>query len=170
MKAYPSQTWTCGTLWDSQSQPDVMQPEFEPGTAVMTLALRCSNLDRCDTQDWDRCATQEPYLTKKDSDGVLHQMTWPPQSPDLTPIDLGWVGPQSEGKAVKKCSAYVGTPSRAFQVKLVERMPIVFKAVIKAVATLKNLNYKMCWFGWSILVTTWLHVRNFTLLMSSLLF
>jgi hypothetical protein len=21
------------------------------------------------------------YLTKKDSDGVLHQMTWPPQSP-----------------------------------------------------------------------------------------
>ena len=27
------------------------------------------------------------YLTKKESDGVLHQMTWPPQSPDLNPIE-----------------------------------------------------------------------------------
>ena len=28
------------------------------------------------------------YLTKG-SDGVLHQMTWPPQSPDLNPIEMG---------------------------------------------------------------------------------
>ena len=28
------------------------------------------------------------YLTKKESDGVLHQMTWPPQSPNLNPIEL----------------------------------------------------------------------------------
>ncbi|CDQ62621.1 unnamed protein product [Oncorhynchus mykiss] len=28
------------------------------------------------------------YLIKKESDGVLHQMTWLPQSPDLNPIDL----------------------------------------------------------------------------------
>ncbi|XP_064865263.1 podocan-like isoform X2 [Oncorhynchus nerka] len=28
------------------------------------------------------------YLTKKESDGVLHQMTWPPQSPDLNPIEM----------------------------------------------------------------------------------
>ena len=27
------------------------------------------------------------YLTKE-SDGVLHQMTWPPQSPDLNPIEM----------------------------------------------------------------------------------
>uniref|UniRef100_A0A4W5ML07 Uncharacterized protein n=1 Tax=Hucho hucho TaxID=62062 RepID=A0A4W5ML07_9TELE len=27
------------------------------------------------------------YLTME-SDGVLHQMTWPPQSPDLNPIEL----------------------------------------------------------------------------------
>lgn len=27
------------------------------------------------------------YLTKEESDGVLHQMTWPPQSPDLNPIE-----------------------------------------------------------------------------------
>jgi transposase-like protein len=28
------------------------------------------------------------YLTKKESDGVLHQMTWHPQSPDLNPIEM----------------------------------------------------------------------------------
>ena len=29
------------------------------------------------------------YLTKK-SDGELHQMTWPPQSPDLDPFEMVW--------------------------------------------------------------------------------
>uniref|UniRef100_A0A4W5JX29 Tc1-like transposase DDE domain-containing protein n=1 Tax=Hucho hucho TaxID=62062 RepID=A0A4W5JX29_9TELE len=30
------------------------------------------------------------YLTNKESDGVLHQMTWPPQSPNLNPIEMVW--------------------------------------------------------------------------------
>ena len=29
------------------------------------------------------------YFTKE-SDGVLHQMTWPPQSPNLNQIDMVW--------------------------------------------------------------------------------
>ena len=28
------------------------------------------------------------YLTKKESDGVLHQLISPPQSPDLNPIEM----------------------------------------------------------------------------------
>ena len=28
------------------------------------------------------------YLTKKESDRVLHPMTWHPQSPDLKPIEM----------------------------------------------------------------------------------
>ena len=87
------------------------------------------------TQHTSRCC--KGYLTKKESDGVLHQMTWPPQSLDLNPIEKVLAELDCrEGKAANKCSAYVGTPSRllvkAFQVKLVKRMPRVCKAVVKA--------------------------------------
>jgi len=86
------------------------------------------------------------YLTKKESDEVLRQITSPPQSPDLDPIEMvfGWVGPQSEGKAANKRSAPLGTPSRLlgkpFQVN--ESWPCQDCAKQK-VATLKNLNYKI---------------------------
>uniref|UniRef100_A0AAZ3Q021 Tc1-like transposase DDE domain-containing protein n=1 Tax=Oncorhynchus tshawytscha TaxID=74940 RepID=A0AAZ3Q021_ONCTS len=30
------------------------------------------------------------YMTKKEGDGVLHQMSWPPQSPDLNPNEMVW--------------------------------------------------------------------------------
>jgi len=57
------------------------------------------------------------YLTKKESDGVLRQMTWTPQPSDLNPIEifLGRDGPQSEGKRANKCSASLGTPSRLLE-------------------------------------------------------
>jgi hypothetical protein len=51
--AYPGQTltWTtlCAAVWDIQSLPVVIQPVIEPGSVVMTLALRCSALDHCTT-------------------------------------------------------------------------------------------------------------------------
>uniref|UniRef100_A0A4W5QBM2 Tc1-like transposase DDE domain-containing protein n=1 Tax=Hucho hucho TaxID=62062 RepID=A0A4W5QBM2_9TELE len=52
------------------------------------------------------------YLTKKESDGVLHQMTWPPQSPDRNQIEMVWdeLDRRVEEKQPNKCSAYVGTP------------------------------------------------------------
>ena len=67
---------------------------------------------------------------------MLHQMTWPPQSPHLNPIEMVWDELDCRVKEKQPTSAqhYVGTPSRlqAFQVKLVERMPRVCKAVNKA--------------------------------------
>jgi hypothetical protein len=88
---------------------------------------------------------------------------------------LGCVGPQGEGKAANKCSAYVRTPSRLLEnhskiMKLVEGMPRVCKAVIKTkVGNLKNLKYILICLT-LFLVTTWFHVRYFIVLMSSLLF
>ena len=81
MTAYPGQTsWMtlgqlCAALWDSQSQPGVIQPGFEPGTVVTPLALRCSVLDRCATREpqyvlvihciplslCSECPSQPPY-------------------------------------------------------------------------------------------------------------
>ena len=48
---------------------------------------------------------------------VLHQMTWPPQLPNLNPIEMVWVKLDSrlKEKYANKCSAYVGTPSRLLE-------------------------------------------------------
>ena len=56
MTAYPGTIRTmlgqlCTALWNSLSRLDVIQPEFEPGTVVTPLALRCSAVDRCATQN-----------------------------------------------------------------------------------------------------------------------
>jgi hypothetical protein len=76
------------------------------------------------------------YLTKE-SDGVLDQMIWPLQSPNLSPIEMVW---DELDHRVKVSSQQVlsirgnsfKTVGKAFLMKLVERMPRVYKAVIKA--------------------------------------
>uniref|UniRef100_A0AAZ3R129 Tc1-like transposase DDE domain-containing protein n=1 Tax=Oncorhynchus tshawytscha TaxID=74940 RepID=A0AAZ3R129_ONCTS len=45
------------------------------------------------------------YLTEKESDGVLHHMTWPPQSPDLNPIEMVWDELDSRVKEKQSTSA-----------------------------------------------------------------
>ena len=45
------------------------------------------------------------YLTKKESDGVLHQVTWPPQSPNLNPIEMVWNALDSRVKIKQPTSA-----------------------------------------------------------------
>ena len=73
------------------------------------------------------------YLTKKESDGVLHQMIWPPQSPDLNQIEMFWDELDRRVKEKQPTSAqHFKTVGKPFQVKLVERIPGVCKAVIKA--------------------------------------
>jgi hypothetical protein len=58
-------------------------------------------------------------------------MTWPPQSPDLNPIEIVWDELDRRVKEKQPTSAQ-HIVEKAFQVKLVERMPKVCKAVIKA--------------------------------------
>ena len=68
------------------------------------------------------------YLTKKESDGVLHQMTSPPQSPDLNPIEMVWDElDQSEGKAANKGSALTheaGSDNASVRLKLAKNTHI----------------------------------------------
>ena len=81
------------------------------------------------------------YLTKKESDGVLHPLTWPPQSPDLNPIELVWDELDRTVKERQPASgqhmwehlqdSWKSIPGD-YLMKLVERMPRVCKAVIKA--------------------------------------
>ena len=89
---------------------------------------------------------------------------------------LWWVGPQSEGKAAKKCLEYLGTPSRRLEKHsrwswLREYQECVKLSSRQRVATLKNLKYQTYFYLFNtFLVTTWFHLCYFIVLMSSLLF
>ena len=64
---------------------------------------------------------------------MLHQMTWPPQSHNLNPIEMVWDELDCRVNEKQPTSAqHMWKRIKAFQVKLVERMPSVNKAVIKA--------------------------------------
>ena len=91
--------------------------EFKAHLTSMATPAFCSDtpLHRCTmTQHTSRLC--KGYLTKKESDGVMHQMAWPPQSPDLKPIEMVLDElDRSEGKSANKYPAYVGTPSRLLE-------------------------------------------------------
>ena len=87
------------------------------------------------------------YFTKKESDEVLHQMTWPPQSPDLNPIEMVW---DDLDRGVKEKLPTIAQHMRellkdvgkAFQVKRIEGMPRVINAKsssMQRVATLMRI-------------------------------
>ena len=87
------------------------------------------------------------YFTKKGSDGAASDdlastITQPQPNWD----GLGWVGPQSEGKAANKYSANVGTPSRLLEKHsrwswLRECQVCAKLSSRQRVATLKNITY-----------------------------
>ncbi|CAJ0954523.1 unnamed protein product [Ranitomeya imitator] len=81
------------------------------------------------------------YLIKEESDGVLRQMTWPPQSPDLNPIEMvcGELDRRVKATSAKHLWDILQdcwkTIPGDYLLKLIKRMPRVCKAVIKAKAT-----------------------------------
>ena len=105
--------------------PSVIYLEFKAHNSIATTAF-CSDTPLryavCALWDYhwffNRTMTQHTsrlckyYLTKKESDGVLHQMTWPPQSPDINPIEMVWY--ELDSRIKEKCSAYL-TPSRLLE-------------------------------------------------------
>ena len=76
--------------------------EFKAHLTSMATTAFCSDTPSHLVCAWDyhlffnRTMTQHTsrlckgYLSKKESDSVLHQMTWPPQSPDLNPTEMVW--------------------------------------------------------------------------------
>ena len=117
-------------------------------------------------------------FTKKESDGVLHQMTWPPQSPNLNPIEMVWYE--------LDCRVKEKLPTRAQHMR--ELLQDCWKSIPgeagfreytecaklssrQRVATLKNLKYKIYFDLFNtFLFTKCFHLCYFIVLMYSLLF
>ena len=68
---------------------------------------------------------------------MLHQMTWPPQSPYLNQTEMVWDElerrvKENSQQVLSVCGNSFNTVGKSFQVKLVERIPRVCKAILKA--------------------------------------
>ena len=95
-------------------------------------------------QDNDRKHTSHlcsNYLQRKEDEGVLQKMEWPPQSPDINPIELLWDKLDRRAEDLRPISlsglrnglnqAWDNITAQQLQ-KLVKRLPKVCSAVIKA--------------------------------------
>ena len=81
------------------------------------------------------------YLESKEAEGVLDIMIWPPQSPDLNPIELLWeeldrkvrqTAPKSKTAMWESLRETWHSLDQSILTKLVRRMPRLCKAVIRA--------------------------------------
>ena len=81
------------------------------------------------------------YLESKEAEGILNIMIWPPQSPDLNPIELLWEeldrqvrqsAPKSQTTMWESLQRTWNSLDPKILTKLVRRMPRLCKAVIKA--------------------------------------
>lgn len=81
------------------------------------------------------------YLKNKEEDGTLQILEWPPQSPDINPIELLWdevdrqvrkVAPTSKADMWTALNDAWGNIQIQTLRKLVERLPKICKAIIKA--------------------------------------
>lgn len=81
------------------------------------------------------------YLESKENEGVLQFMEWPPQSPDINPIELLWDELDRQVRTMRPTSkshmweclkrAWYSLDVKKLQ-KLVERLPRICQAIIKA--------------------------------------
>ena len=81
------------------------------------------------------------YLRSKEEEGVLEIMDWPPQSPDINPIELLWEELDRQVKNMRATNeqqlfdnlkmAWENLATEKLQ-KLVERLPRICAAIIKA--------------------------------------
>lgn len=81
------------------------------------------------------------YLASKENEGVLQNMIWPPQSPDVNPIELLWdeldrqvrdLAPTSENSMWNCLKQVWENLDPQILRKLVERMPKICAALIKS--------------------------------------
>jgi hypothetical protein len=127
--------WECfagDTVWDlfriQGTQPAWLPQHSDSDTpSHLVCALWDYHLffNRTMTQHTSRLF--KGYLTKKENDGVLHQTTCPPQSPNLNPMEMVW--DELEKRPTSAQHNSFKTVGKAFQVKLVERISRVCKTV-----------------------------------------